>query len=100
MTNNFSLWNGTSIAHMFIRLMTKTNHPYNDSPLTLDEFNNDYNLLKDFITWHKNNNKKYLMYNFTSNNMDELISLVNYETKFEGNIKKLWLKMCNMEDNS
>ncbi len=35
MSNNFSGWNGTSIAHMCIRLMTKTNHPYNNNFLTL-----------------------------------------------------------------
>ena len=53
MSDSFFLWNGTSLAHMFVRLMTKTNHPYNNNSLTLEEFNKDYNLAKEYIKWHK-----------------------------------------------
>ena len=98
MSSNFFLWNGTSIAHMFIRLMTKTNHPYNNLSLTLEEFNHDYNMLKDFIKWHKNNHKTYLLYNFTQDNMNEFINCISYETDNEEHVKKLWLKICNKDD--
>ena len=99
MSNNFFLWNGTSIAHMFIRLITKTNHPYDDNlSLTLEEFNNDYNMLKEFIKWHKNNHKTYLLYNFTQDNMNELINFISYETDNKEHLNKLWLKICNKDD--
>ena len=96
MSNNFHLWNGTSIANMFIRLMTKTNQPYNNLPLTLEEFNNDYNTLKDFIKWHKYNDKQYLLYNFTQDNMNECINLINYEIDNKEDLEKIWLKICNI----
>ena len=97
MSNNFHLWNGTSIANIFIRLMTKTNQPYNNNlPLTLEEFNNDYNTLKDFIKWHKYNDKQYLLYNFTQDNMNECINLINYEIDNKEDLEKIWLKICNI----
>jgi hypothetical protein len=70
----FEYWNDTSIAHMFTRLITKTNHPYNNTPLLLDEFNKDYNLLKNFIEWRKKYRSNPVkigvsLYNFTNDNM-------------------------------
>jgi len=81
---------------MFVRLMTKTNDPYNNLSLTREEFNNDYNTLKDFIKWHKDNNKQYLLYNFTQDNMNELITLISYETDNKEDLEKIWLKICNI----
>ena len=57
---------------MFVRLMTKTNHPYNNLSLTREEFNNDYN------------------------NMNELITLISYETDNKEDLEKIWLKICNI----
>jgi hypothetical protein len=76
--------------------MTKTNDPYNNLSLTREEFNNDYNTLKDFIKWHKDNNKQYLLYNFTQDNMNELITLISYETDNKEDLEKIWLKICNI----
>ena len=42
----FEQWNDTSVAHMFIRLMTKSNHPYDTMPLSREQFDADYNLLE------------------------------------------------------
>jgi len=49
MSSEYAHWNDTSVAHMFIRLITKTNHPYNDCKLTFGEYQNDYNILKGYI---------------------------------------------------
>ena len=88
MSNNFIFWNGTSIAHMFIGLMTKTN---------LEDFNNDYNILKDFIKWHKNNEQTYLFYNFTQENMNELLNLITYDTHNNNeHIHKLWTNIYRL----
>jgi hypothetical protein len=96
MQNNFSSWNETAVAHMFVRIITKKNHPYNKTPLTLDEFNNDYNTMKEFIKWHKDNPKIYFLYNFTQDNMNELIDQISYETNNEIYLRELWLKICNI----
>ena len=82
-------WNDTSTAHMFIRLMTKTNHPYNNNPLTLDEFNKDYKKLSDFIEWKsKNPNNSFSLYHFTIDRMTSFLQLIRYDT--DKDLLELW----------
>ncbi len=91
MTTPFSLWNDTAIAHIFMRLINKTNHPYNTTTLTLQEFNNDYTTIKSYIEWkNNNNNNKFSLYNFTPTNMTELINLINYDTSNKEELLKIW----------
>ena len=77
----FERWNETSIAFMFIRLLSKKNLPYSDSILTLEEFNTDYDTLEKYINWNKYKNIKIAShsYNFTAKNMSYFISLIKYE---------------------
>lgn len=96
MSHNFSSWNGTAIAHMFQRLITKTNHPYNNEVLTLDDFETDYDTLKNFIKWHKDNPRTYSPYNFTQENMNEIFNLISYDVYNKKDLMDLWLKMCNV----
>lgn len=53
MTDNkkYDIWNGTSIAYMIGRLITRTNIPCYGRLLSLEEFNNEYNILSGFIYW-------------------------------------------------
>ena len=99
MPHDFSRWNVTAVANTFCRLFTKKNHPYNQNPLTLDDFNVEYETIKEYINWHKENNPKYLIYNFTQENMNELFNLIKYQdatTEESEKIKKLWFEMCNV----
>lgn len=94
---DFHHWNGTAIAHMFQRLITKTHHPYNKEPLSLAEFTEDYNTLAKFIQWRKEQHDQrnfydYLLYNFTQENMNELMSLIDYETDNETLLQEIWSK--------
>jgi hypothetical protein len=78
MSIEYKYWNDTSVAHMFSRLITKTNQPYNNTPLTLDEFNKDYNVLQDYIEWRKKNVKKgFSLYNFTYDSMISFLHLID-----------------------
>ena len=93
MTNEYEYvyWNDTAIAHMFTRLITKTKHPYNDTPLTLDEFNKDYNLLQDYIEWRKQYVKKgFSLYNFTYDSMITFLHLIDYDTNNKDELIKIW----------
>jgi hypothetical protein len=91
MTPEYTYWNDTAVAHMFMRLITKTNNPYNDTPLSLDEFNKEYNLLRDYIEWRKHNVKKgFSLYNFTYENMMSLLHLMNYHINNKDELLKIW----------
>jgi len=91
MSTEFVYWNDTSIAHMFSRLITKTNKPYDDTPLTLDEFNKDYNLLQDYIEWRKQFVKKgFSLYNFTYDSMITFLHLIDYDTNNKDELIKIW----------
>jgi hypothetical protein len=91
MSTEYVYWNDTAIAHIFTRLITKTNHPYNDNPLTLDEFNKDYNLLQDYIEWRKQNVKKgFSLYNFTYDSMISFLHLIDYDTNNKDELIQIW----------
>ena len=40
---------------MFIRLISKTNHPYSDMRLSREQFDADYELLEKYIEWRRKN---------------------------------------------
>lgn len=93
----FEQWNDTSVAHMFIRLMTKSNHPYNDNmPLSREQFDADYELLENYINWRKNkhivqhNNSSY---NYTIDSMLYLLNRIDYDTQNLGEVSQLWNNM-------
>lgn len=91
MSTEYVYWNDTAIAHIFTRLITKTKHPYNDNPLTLDEFNKDYNLLQDYIDWRKQYVKKGVsLYNFTYDSMISFLHLIDYDTNNKDELIKIW----------
>ena len=91
MSTEYIYWNDTAIAHMFSRLITKTNQPYNDTPLTLYEFNKDYNLLQDYIEWRKQFVKKgFSLYNFTYDSMISFLHLIDYDTNNKDELIKIW----------
>ncbi len=90
-SENFAYWNDTSIAHMFIRLITKTNHPYNNVSLTLEEYQNDYNTLKCYMEWHElNYAKSFSLYNFTQTNMLEIFNQMDYNIDNKDYLLELW----------
>lgn len=95
MSSNYYQWNDTSVSHTFIRLITKINHPFNHNKLTLEEFQNDYNQLKGYIEWHKNNHienyiNTYTSYNFTQNNMNELFNKIDYNIDNQYFLLNFW----------
>lgn len=99
MSINYACLNDTAIAHIFSRIITKTNLPYNKNILTLEEFNNDYNIIKGYIEWHKINHieKKFSLYNLTQNNMIEIMNLINYNVDNKDELQKFWrTKICNI----
>jgi hypothetical protein len=85
---------------MFVRLITKTNHPYNDNPLTLDEFNSDYKELNDYIEWRntaRRVNSGFGLYNFTNDNMTSFLNLINFDTNNNDELLELWrTQMINL----
>jgi len=90
-TNEYVYWNDTSVAHMFTRLITKTNHPYNNTPLTIDKFNKDYNMLKDYIEWRKERVKTvFSLYNFTYNNMINFLQLIDFDKNNTDELIEIW----------
>ena len=56
---NFKQWNDTSIAHLCLRLITKSNHPLNAAGLSKEQYNCEYELFKKYLNWHKTNYKSY-----------------------------------------
>ena len=101
-TEEYLCWNDTSVAHIFTRLITKTrflinvepSHPYyNDNLLTLDEFNNDYKMLTDYIEWKRINQsfgKKISLYNFTPDSMTSFLKLIEYDKNNKDELIELW----------
>ena len=100
-TEEYLCWNDTSVAHIFTRLITKTkflinvepNHPYyNDNILTLDEFNNDYKMLEDYIEWKRIYKpiQKSSLYNFTPDSMTSFLQLITYDTNNKDKLIELW----------
>jgi hypothetical protein len=100
-TEEYLCWNDTSVAHIFTRLITKTkflinvepSHPYyNDNILTLDEFNNDYKMLEDYIEWKRVNQpiQKSSLYNFTPDSMTSFLQLITYDTNNKDKLIELW----------
>jgi hypothetical protein len=100
-TEEYLCWNDTSVAHIFTRLITKTkflinvepNHPYyNDNLLTLDEFNNDYKMLEDYIEWKRIYKpiQKSSLYNFTPDSMTSFLQLITYDTNNKDKLIELW----------
>ena len=90
---NFESWNDTSIAHMFIRLMTKINHPYSDYLLSREEFESDYELLDKYIDWRKNADIVQLYessYIFTIDNMSYLLNKIDYDTHNDDELRQIW----------
>jgi len=100
-TEEYLCWNDTSVAHIFTRLITKTkflinvepSHPYyNDNILTLDEFNNDYKMLEDYIEWKRIYKpiQKSSLYNFTPDSMTFFLQLITYDTNNRDELIELW----------
>ena len=89
--DNFDIWNGTSIAHMFIRLITKTHHPFgNDERLSSEHFTKEYNTLQQFIKWHETHPKQYMLYNFTQDSMNELLNRISYDVDNKDELLQIW----------
>ena len=98
----YSCWNDASVAHIFIRLITKTKYSsiitdtsrpdYNENILTLEEFNRDYKTLEGYIEWKRINNPihPFSFYNFTPDNMTSFLQLINYETNNRDGLIRLW----------
>lgn len=90
--DNYQLWNDTSVALIFTRLMTKKNHPFNEDKLTYDKFLSEYNLLKGFIEWHNGGfyRSSSPLYHFTQGNMREIFDKIDFETDNEEELLELW----------
>lgn len=104
--SGYAFWNDTSVAHMFIRLITKKNHPYNDAKLPYEIYKTDYDNLKGYIEWDRNvtwildnvgflfglNSTKFnSMYNFTHTNMVEIFDELDYLADNEEHLMHLWM---------
>lgn len=88
---DFKCWNDTSVAHSFIRLMTKRNHPFNETPLSLEKFNEEYAILKDYIEWRGDKGSSSADdYNFTYDSMTNFINMIDYNTNNEAELSKIW----------
>ena len=95
--DTYSSWNDTSVAHLFTRLITKNNLPYNNTPLTQQEFDSDYQLLSGYIEWKKNHHmsSSFSLYHFTPNNMSRFLNLIDYNTQNKDELLNLWkTTMC------
>ena len=99
---NFERWNDTSIAHMFIRLISKTNHPYSDMHLSREQFDADYELLEKYIEWRRKNQivqKPNSSYNFNYSSMSFLLENIDYDTQNQEELSRLWNNMFNDDNN-
>jgi hypothetical protein len=95
----FSQHNDTAIAHLFVRLITKTNSPYNKNKLTEYEFNEEYEYLKKYIEWKKiqSQTNNFSLYNFSPKKMSSFLSLISWDSSNENELLKLWkVTMCNV----
>jgi hypothetical protein len=99
--SKYELWNDTSVAYIFIRLITKKNIPINENILTFEEFKNEYNILKGYIKWHKNNYKESSpLYNFTQKNLLTIFKKINYKIDNETELLDLWKKIMLRKKDS
>uniref|UniRef100_A0A6C0HRC7 Uncharacterized protein n=1 Tax=viral metagenome TaxID=1070528 RepID=A0A6C0HRC7_9ZZZZ len=73
---SYSVWNDASISYACIRLMSKTNYPYNEDLLTPREFIEERNLLEGYIEWKKENQKGS---RFSPENLIKFLSLLEGE---------------------
>ena len=92
------MWNGTAIAHMFVRLIKRNNDPYNKTPLTQEEFDNQCEQMRNYIEWRKTNSpdNEFFPYRFTAENMSHFLDSI-IETDNEKDVLDLWEnKMCVM----
>ena len=103
-TEEYLCWNDRSVAHIFLRLITKTKfllivdpeHPYyNDNLLTFDEFNEDYKMLEGYIEWKRINKpiQNFSLYNFTPDSMTYFLRLINYDTNNRDELIELCKKL-------
>lgn len=90
MAFDFELWNGTSVAHLFCRLITKTNHPYDERILTREEFDKDYRMMRDYIEWKRNRQINYLLYKYTDENLTTLLNMIDYDTENRSIFSEYW----------
>jgi hypothetical protein len=97
MTNNYHLWNDTSVTHLLVRLISKRNHPYNESLLTESEFKKDYIELIHYIEWRKPIQTIHSLYDFTEDNMVKLISLISWDKDNREELLTLWNEIVKKE---
>lgn len=91
MSSNYASWNDTAVAHMFMRLIYKINHPYNYDKLSVEQFQDDYNELKGYIDWHQNNyvNSSGL-YNLTQTNIRHIFEKIDYDVDNRQELLDFW----------
>jgi hypothetical protein len=100
-TEEYLCWNDTSVADIFLRLITKRKillnvdfniDDYDENHLTLDEFNYDYKTLEGYIEWKRINKpiQKFSFYNFTPHSMASFLQLITYDTNNKDELIKLW----------
>jgi uncharacterized short protein YbdD (DUF466 family) len=77
-TLEYSKWGGTAIAHMFVRLIKRNNHPYNETPLTQEEFDTECKQMRNYIEWRKTNSPddEFCPYRFTADKMSDFLDLI------------------------
>ena len=96
---NFDCYNDTAIAYMFISLIKKDHTPYNNNKLTLEEYQNEYNIAKEFMGWHKNNYDcgGFSLYDFSRENLTEIFDKLDYNTDNTAELTQIWNdKIMNM----
>lgn len=96
---NFKSYNDTTIAHLFVRLISCKNSPYNDDKLSLEQFEKEYNELSDYIEWKESQcilQNNYSLYNFTPERMRTFLTLIKYDFENKKELLELWKsQMCN-----
>ena len=95
----YSKWGGTSIAHMFVRLINRNNSPYNKTPLTQEEFDDEYKQMKNYIEWRKTNSpdNEFFPYRFTADKMSDFLNLT-ITTDNEKAVLDMWKnEICGMD---
>ena len=103
MEDNYAHWNDTVVAHTFMRLIKKTNHPYNNNKLTYDEYQKSHNSLLGYIKWHKLNHKKNTasLYDFSQENMLHILVNLSYNVDNYDYLIKIWRKdIIGLESDS
>lgn len=83
---DFSQWNDATISGMFIRLMTKTNHPYDTKVLSELEFDIDYDTMNAYIKWKTTNyddEPNQSDYNFSPTHMAWFLEQIKYTSNID-----------------